>query len=58
MTAWFQYSAVYSRSIHVELSKRIIALVPNLVHAYIRIGSLDFKKELNEATPNERPEDI
>jgi hypothetical protein len=59
VTALFQYSAVYSRSIHVELSKRIIAPVSNLVHADIRIGSLDFQKgPLNETTANELPEGI
>ena len=37
-------AAVFSRSNNVELSKRIIALEPDFVHAVIRIGSLDFQK--------------
>jgi hypothetical protein len=38
------FAAVFSRSNNVELSKRIIALEPDFVHAVIRIGSLDFQK--------------
>jgi hypothetical protein len=39
-----QTAAVLGRSNNVDLSKRIIALPSNFVHAVIRIGSLDFKK--------------
>ena len=38
------FAAAFRRSIDVELSKRIIALEPDFVHAVIRIGSLDFQK--------------
>jgi hypothetical protein len=52
-----QAAAVLGRSNNVELSRRILALAPNYVHAVIRIGSLDFQKgPLNETTANERPE--
>ncbi len=44
LTALFQFAALFSRSNNVELSKRIIALVPDFVHAVIRIGSLEFQK--------------
>ncbi len=44
MTALLLFAAVFSRSNNVELSKRIIALEPDFVHAVIRIGSLDFQK--------------
>ena len=47
-----------SRANNDHLSKRIIALAPDFVHAVIRIGSLDFQIELNETTANERPEGI
>lgn len=54
-----QTAAVLGRSKNVNLSKRIIALAPDFVHAVIRIGSLDFQKgPLNETSANERPEDI
>ena len=43
-TAWFQFVAFLSRTNNVDLSKRIIALEPDFVHAVIRIGSLDFQK--------------
>jgi hypothetical protein len=57
VTALFQVAAVFNRSNNVELSKRIIALAPDFVHAVIRIGSLDFQKgPLNETTANECPE--
>jgi hypothetical protein len=39
-----QAAAVFGRSNNVELSKPIIALDPDFVHAVIRIGSLDFQK--------------
>jgi len=54
----FQSAAVLGRSNNVNLSKRIIDLVPDFVHAVIRIGLLDFQKGLNEITANERPEGI
>jgi hypothetical protein len=44
VTALPLFAAVFSRSNYVELSKRIIALEPDFVHAVIRIGSLDFQK--------------
>ena len=47
-----------SRSNNVKLSKRIIALEQDFVHAVIRIGALDFQKGPNEITANERPEGI
>jgi hypothetical protein len=40
----FQTAAVLGRSNNVNLSKRIIALAQDFVHAVIRIGSLDFQK--------------
>jgi len=43
-TAMFQTSAVSGRSNNVDLSKRIIALPPDFVHAVIRIGLLVFRK--------------
>ena len=43
-TALPLFAAVFSRSNNVELSKLIIALEPDFVHAVIRIGSLDFQK--------------
>ena len=59
VTAMLQTAAVLGRSKNVNLSKRIIALAPDFVHAVIRIGSLDFQKgPLNETSANERPEDI
>jgi hypothetical protein len=39
-----QTAAFLDRSNNVELSKRIIALAPDFVHAVIRIGPLDFEK--------------
>ena len=39
-----QTAAVLGRSNNVNLSKRIIDLAPDFVHAVIRIGSLDFQK--------------
>ena len=53
-----QTAAVLGRSNNVNLSKRIIDLAPDFVHAVIRIGLLDFQKELNETTANELPEGI
>ncbi len=44
VTALFLFAVVFSRSNNVELSKRIIALAPDFVHAVIRIGPLDFQK--------------
>ena len=52
------FAVFFSRSNNVELSKPIIALYPDFVHAVIRIGLLDFQKELNETTANELPEGI
>ena len=40
----FQAAGVLNRSNNANLSKRIIALAPDFVHAVIRIGSLDFRK--------------
>ena len=34
----------FNRSNNVELSKRIIVLAKDFVHALIRIGPLDFRK--------------
>ena len=45
VTALFVFAAFFGRVNNIELSKRIIALAPNFVHAVIRIGSLDFKIE-------------
>ena len=58
MTALPLFAAVFSHSNNVELSKRIIALEPDFVHAVIRIGLLDFQKGTHETTANERPEGI
>jgi len=44
VTALFLFAVVFRRSINVELSKRIIALEPDFVHAVIRMGALDFQK--------------
>jgi hypothetical protein len=44
VTAMLQTATVLGRSNNVYLSKRIIALAPDFVHAVIRIGLLDFKK--------------
>jgi hypothetical protein len=40
----FQTASILERSNKVNLSKRIIALAPDFVHAVIRIGLLDFHK--------------
>ncbi len=58
MTALPLFAAVFSHANNVELSKRIIALEPDFVHAVIRIGLLDFQKGTHETTANERPEGI
>ncbi len=42
--AMVQTAVVSGRSNNVNLSKRIIDLAPDFVHAVIRIGSLDFQK--------------
>ena len=44
VTALFQIAAVFGRSNNVKLSRRIIALAPDFVHAVIRIGSLEIQK--------------
>ena len=56
--AMLQTAAVFGRSNIVNLSKRIIDPAPDFVHAVIRIGSLDFQRQLNETTAHERPEGI
>ena len=38
------FAVFFDRSNNVELSKPIIALEPDFVHAVILIGSLDFQK--------------
>ena len=48
----------FSRANNIDLSKRIIALATGFVHAVIRIGPLDFQRELHETTANECAEGI
>jgi hypothetical protein len=41
----------FSRSNDIDLGKRIIALASDVVHAVIRIGSLDFQKGISMKLP-------